>query len=308
MNKFRDLLRRMRTDSNVDLYGYSRENMLAFFDTVKKSSRSALQEEVIQMDIKEAKKLDESEDKAIDRIYNMMRSAINSPYLPDRKKFREKIREILRTLAPITFSAEVEGFKFPSDFFCIPGSWLPTSRNVNELPEAVRSYIHSLETVCDPAGMVRENVIMKDTIKSLERRNEEEDPEFPDDPDRDEMETGIHYEILLKWKDSSLEVVKGLNKLMERIKEGQVRLFVCVPQKFAGAALVLDAKWSKDFAQMSAPSRLYLVSTGKCFEISKNIKLQRSDKIYVFAGEEILFAVSDFDLQRKSEVIVYRSE
>ena len=46
--------------------------------------------------------------------------------------------------------------------------WTPTAKNVNALPEPVRQYIHDLETNADPAGIVRELTIARDTIRSLE--------------------------------------------------------------------------------------------------------------------------------------------
>ena len=37
--------------------------------------------------------------------------------------------------------------------------WQPTPEAVNELPEPLRRYIHRLESLSDPAGLVRENVL-----------------------------------------------------------------------------------------------------------------------------------------------------
>ena len=38
----------------------------------------------------------------------------------------------------------------------IKDDWTPTAANINALPEPLRIYIHDLNTVCDPAGDVRE--------------------------------------------------------------------------------------------------------------------------------------------------------
>ena len=38
----------------------------------------------------------------------------------------------------------------------IKDDWIPTPANINALPEPLRGYIHDLETVCDPAGDMRE--------------------------------------------------------------------------------------------------------------------------------------------------------
>ena len=52
-----------------------------------------------------------------------------------------------------------------------PVAWLPTSENINALPEPVRDYIHSLIANCDPAGNVADNTIKADTIRALEASN-----------------------------------------------------------------------------------------------------------------------------------------
>jgi hypothetical protein len=43
----------------------------------------------------------------------------------------------------------------------MPPDWLPTPEAINALPEPLRRYIHDLETDVDPAGMVRENVMLR---------------------------------------------------------------------------------------------------------------------------------------------------
>ncbi len=49
-------------------------------------------------------------------------------------------------------------------------AFIPDSAHINALPEPIRRYIHDLETQCDPAGLVRENTIARDTIRSLEQQ------------------------------------------------------------------------------------------------------------------------------------------
>jgi len=46
--------------------------------------------------------------------------------------------------------------------------WLPTAENINALPEALRKFIHDMETNADPAGMVAENALLKDTVAQLQ--------------------------------------------------------------------------------------------------------------------------------------------
>ncbi len=48
-------------------------------------------------------------------------------------------------------------------------NWLPTIENVNTLPERLKNYIHDIESTCDPAGLIRENIILRDIVSSLEK-------------------------------------------------------------------------------------------------------------------------------------------
>lgn len=48
--------------------------------------------------------------------------------------------------------------------------WLPDAQHINALPQPVRSYVHDLETNADPAGMVAENVLLRDLVEALEAR------------------------------------------------------------------------------------------------------------------------------------------
>jgi hypothetical protein len=55
----------------------------------------------------------------------------------------------------------------------IDEAWLPTPANINALPEPVRRYVHSLETLSDPAGLLRDNAVLKEQIAALMRKLEE---------------------------------------------------------------------------------------------------------------------------------------
>lgn len=55
----------------------------------------------------------------------------------------------------------------------IKKDWLPTAENINALPKPVRKYIADLETNADPPSMVADNIILRDTIKTLEKMLEE---------------------------------------------------------------------------------------------------------------------------------------
>lgn len=43
-----------------------------------------------------------------------------------------------------------------------------TAANINALPDGIRKYVHELETLCDPAGIVQENILLKDAMRALE--------------------------------------------------------------------------------------------------------------------------------------------
>ena len=49
----------------------------------------------------------------------------------------------------------------------IEDTWIPTPENINALPFPLRRYIHDLSTLCDPAGIVRENIIVRNENKAL---------------------------------------------------------------------------------------------------------------------------------------------
>ena len=51
----------------------------------------------------------------------------------------------------------------------LPADWLPTTENVNALPEPLRRYITDMETLCDPSGLVCANAQLKDCNEGLQR-------------------------------------------------------------------------------------------------------------------------------------------
>ena len=53
--------------------------------------------------------------------------------------------------------------------------WLPDPEHINALPQPIRSYIHDLVANVDPAGMVAENALLRDTVAALEARLRELD-------------------------------------------------------------------------------------------------------------------------------------
>lgn len=47
-------------------------------------------------------------------------------------------------------------------------NWKPTVDNINSLPDPLRGYIHDLVANSDPSGIVRENIILRDLIQSID--------------------------------------------------------------------------------------------------------------------------------------------
>lgn len=44
-----------------------------------------------------------------------------------------------------------------------------TAAEINALPARVRKYIHDIETICDPQGMIAEEVLLRDSIEAQYR-------------------------------------------------------------------------------------------------------------------------------------------
>lgn len=49
----------------------------------------------------------------------------------------------------------------------VPEDWTPTTDNINALPNALRRYIHDLQTNADPAGTLRENFRLRQENAAL---------------------------------------------------------------------------------------------------------------------------------------------
>jgi hypothetical protein len=60
--------------------------------------------------------------------------------------------------------------EFRGQSMFIPRTWRPTKRNLNRLPMPLQRLIHSLLTECDPAGTIRQNVLLKDENWALRRK------------------------------------------------------------------------------------------------------------------------------------------
>ena len=51
----------------------------------------------------------------------------------------------------------------------VAAQWLPTSENINALPDGVRHYVHDLIARCDPSGDVAATTLMRDACDGLQR-------------------------------------------------------------------------------------------------------------------------------------------
>jgi hypothetical protein len=57
--------------------------------------------------------------------------------------------------------------------------WRPDPEHINAVPQPVRKYVHDLMTNADPAGMVAENTLLRDTVAVLEVPIRELEPLSP---------------------------------------------------------------------------------------------------------------------------------
>jgi len=96
--------------------------------------------------------------------------------------------------------------------------WLPTSENINALPAGIKKYIHDLETLCDPAGIVQENILLKDAMRALELKILEQREEQMKQEINNEPMSAIES---LEYENKGLkEQIEGLeNSLMVRTLE-----------------------------------------------------------------------------------------
>lgn len=49
----------------------------------------------------------------------------------------------------------------------IPKDWQPTAENLNALPEPLQRYIHDLQTITDPSGLMRQNFSLRQEVAAL---------------------------------------------------------------------------------------------------------------------------------------------
>lgn len=56
----------------------------------------------------------------------------------------------------------------PKETMTIGADWIPTAECINALPKPLRQYIHDLETMADPAGIIQENALLQDQTRQLD--------------------------------------------------------------------------------------------------------------------------------------------
>lgn len=275
MSSFKEFMKEKSEDPSISIHDFCRDSMLrllGFSDTIKKKKENI----PMNKTMKTLTSLKDSMRKAPDRISGG--KVLWQGKHPDP----------------------------PDNYYSLPERWLPTAENVSDLPFPLRKYIHDLETVCDPAGMVRENIIMKDTIAALELKalDQKDHMIAPDDPDLREFETNIGYEIEILWESGTPQHVQ---KSLERIyMKKELDLFICIPRKFAAEVLLVCIDKIDSGAAM-LPSRMLLVSTGACFVKAGKVDLDKNDKIHLFSGSSRVFCAHSFSLERKSDRIIYRT-
>lgn len=76
----------------------------------------------------------------------------------------------------------------------IASDWIPSADNINKLPDPLRKYIHDLETNTDPAGIVRENICLKENCKALQILIEQGRPK-------------VSREFIKEWQDKLINIM-----------------------------------------------------------------------------------------------------
>lgn len=315
MTDFKDVLKQLRQDpSSVSLQEFARHEMRRLLskrskssDTIKRKRKcSALQKEMVTMGEERFDSFSRSllppawrgrpttKEEAVEKILYLIEAGYGAPDQGLTKKEKENermnIRSILEDMDPKRIFLKN-----------------PERVSFNEVDQTIARLRY--EFLGDPLKFevegidpeVLRKIPVEEFVKNARR---DERNEFYDDPEVTEMETGIHYEIKIHWEGGAPERV--CNSL-ERIYVNHMKLFLCVPEKFAGAALLVAMEWEGGKEGL-APKEMQLVSTGFCFESSKDIVIEKSDRIYIFNGSKSLFQVKDFSLCRKSDIIVYKTK
>lgn len=76
----------------------------------------------------------------------------------------EQLSATLKTADACIVTRDADNTALQAEINALKDWRQPTPENVNALPAGIRDYIHSLSTLCDPAGMVAENTLLKDQI------------------------------------------------------------------------------------------------------------------------------------------------
>ncbi len=107
-------------------------------------------------------------------------------------------------------------------------NWTPTPDNVNKLPDALRSYVHQLETECDPAGDTQARILAEDTCRAQER------------------EIAILQQTLTAREQETKRIVK-LGVIEFHPQDALRKRFYAVTNDLAAAGCIVDL-WLMDIA------------------------------------------------------------
>lgn len=103
-----------------------------------------------------------------------------------------------------------------------PKDWLPTSDNINALPNGIRKYIHDLETNVDPAGIIAQNTFLRDQVEGLQimyrkaatpsqQQGEQTDAQAIRDATLEEVAVYFNKEHRELWTPQIVDEVRALN-------------------------------------------------------------------------------------------------
>jgi hypothetical protein len=106
------------------------------------------------------------------RFYESDKQGIIAFFTSSYKHFNKKAKRKEAEAMEERLNSKRESVKRIKQFL-ISNDWLPTPENINALPEPIRKFIHDIETNTDPAHIVRENILIKDTCKLLVIKLEE---------------------------------------------------------------------------------------------------------------------------------------
>lgn len=115
----------------------------------------------------------------------------------------------------------------------IEGDWVPTTDNVNRLPEPLKKYIHDLIVITDPAGYVRKVACLEEQVRALYAVRESSERiisilvnindtlfKLFDCFQRDPFETGVKHMGVDEGSDKGWRWIRELRSRFNEVKDG----------------------------------------------------------------------------------------